>query len=211
MDQRVAGYVPADLVSSTVSRLMSQQLTMPHTGSRVAFLETSVGPATLLLQTKLRASSGRHDTGGPLSRTDAQALEKYWGACVPLLETAIQVALNEEMDDAGCEVLYGRAGLLYALHLLQAELAMLHDSGVSISRSEDPAVAVIASLCSDTNVQALVDDIMKRGKIGAREYQEELASLRDEREKVPPLMWRWHATRYLGAAHGVGELAFSLT
>lgn len=205
MDQRVAGYVPADLLSSTVSRLISQQLTLPHTASRVAFLdsETSVGRATLLLQAKLRANSRQRDTS--LSRTDVKALETYWASCAQLLEVAIQVASNDEMDDNGCEVLYGRAGLLYVLHLLQAELASLHDRGVSTSQSENPAIATVASICSDTNVQAIVDDIMKRGKLGAREYQEELASLRDEREKAPPLMWRWHATRYIGVAHGVGE------
>ena len=203
MDQRVAGYIPADLVSSTVSRLMSQPLSLPHTGSRVAFLETSVGPATLFLQAKLRAGSGQRDV--PLNKSDIQALEKYWNTCAQVLETAIQVALSDEMDDDGCEVLYGRSGLLYALHLLQAELALLHESNMSTDRSNEPAVLAIASICSDTNVQALVDDIMKRGKVAAREYQEELSALRDERGKVPPLMWRWHATRYLGGAHGVGE------
>ncbi|EPS98191.1 hypothetical protein FOMPIDRAFT_1127156, partial [Fomitopsis schrenkii] len=208
MDQRVVVYIPADLLSSTVSGLMSQQLTLPHAGSHIAFLGTSVAPATLLLQAKLRASSGQRDTS--LSRDDVQALEKQWASCVQLLEAAVQLASNGEMDDDGCEVLYGRAGFLYALHRLQAELVSLHDSGVSVSQSEDPAVAAVASLCSDANDPAIVDDIMKRGRIGAREYQEELASLRDEREKVPPLMWRWHATRYIGGAHGVAGILHML-
>ena len=26
-----------------------------------------------------------------------------------------------------------------------------------------------------------------------------------EKEKAPPLMWKWKGSRYLGAAHGVGE------
>ncbi|KZT64152.1 hypothetical protein DAEQUDRAFT_733009 [Daedalea quercina L-15889] len=208
MDKCVAGYTSSDLPASTIGILMSQQLTLPHSGSRAAFLETSVGAATLILVEKLRVSSDARNTTA--SRNDLQKLEQSWEPCVQVLETAIQVSISEELDDDGCEVLYGRAGLLYSLHLLRLELASLREGGMSISRTEDPAVRGVASLCSDTNVQALVDDIMKRGKNGSREYKEELASLRDEREKVPPLMWRWHATRYLGGAHGVAGILHML-
>jgi len=208
MDKSAAGFVPSDLPKSTIVVLMSQQLTVPHSGSRASFLETSVGSATLILKEKLWVSSGLRRASA--SRSDLQNIEELWTPCVQLLETALQVSSNEEMDDDGCEVLYGRAGLLYSLHLLRTELASLRDGGVSISQTEDPAIRAVATLCSDANVQALVDDIMKRGKIGAREYKEELASLRDERDKVPPLMWRWHSSRYLGGAHGVAGILHML-
>lgn len=203
MDKSVAGFVPSDLSTSSVTLLMSKQLSVPPSGSRASFLETSVGPATLTLKERIWVGSGARSAS--VNKSDLQKLEEFWQPCAQLLEAAIQVSISEEIDDDGCEVLYGRAGLLYALLLLRTELASLRDGGMSISQTEDPAVRAVASLCSDANVQALVDDIMKRGRVGAREYQEELASLRDERDKVPPLMWRWHVSRYLGGAHGVGE------
>ncbi|KAH9838013.1 uncharacterized protein C8Q71DRAFT_706445 [Rhodofomes roseus] len=201
MDKSVAGFIPSDLPTSSITLLMSKQLSIPPSGSRASFLETSVGPATLILKERIWVGSDARSAS--VSKSDLQKLEEFWQPCAQLLESAIQVSVSEEIDDDGCEVLYGRAGLLYALLLLRTALASLRDGGMSISQTEDPAVRAVTSLCSDANVQALVDDIMKRGKIGAREYQEELASLRDERDKVPPLMWRWHVSRYLGGAHGV--------
>jgi hypothetical protein len=89
------------------------------------------------------------------------------------------------MPDDGCEVLYGRAGLLYALlrlrHMLNCD-AMVH-------------------LTSDDVLRGLTDEIIRRGQEGATLYREQYHGS----GMTPPLMWLWHGKRYLGGAHGIGE------
>ncbi|KAL6298508.1 hypothetical protein BKA93DRAFT_63498 [Sparassis latifolia] len=152
----------------------------PRTGAQASFLETSVGPATLLLIQQLHEP---RDT-------------RAWKDCIQLLDGALRVALREEVNDDGCEVLYGRAGLLYALLLLRSELTGSEES----STVRD----IVAQLTSDAHVRTLVDDIVQRGRFGAQEFQKELE--KDERAHAPPLMWSWHGKRYLGGAHGVSGI-----
>ena len=166
-------------------------LSPPDSGGRASFLETSVGTAALTLAFYLRNSftrdSHRQDT------------------CARLIRDAIQLAISEDINDDGCEVLYGRAGLLYALLFLRSEaqkvVANQHMSEKQLS--EDSLVHLLGNLCSQQNIHALVNDIVERGKAGSKEYKQELHSA--ERANAPPLMWRWHGKRYLGGAHGVGE------
>lgn len=164
--------------------LVSFSLSIPHTGSRASFLETSVGPATLSLIEHLRRQSHTHE------------IDETWRTCTQVLEGALQVAVREGLDDDGCEVLYGRAGLLYALLLLRSELAD--------NKQSSPVHEVVDQLSSDGNIQILVDDIVERGRFGAKEYADELDQ--DEKEDAPALMWIWHGRRYLGGAHGVAGI-----
>ncbi|KAH9949671.1 hypothetical protein B0H21DRAFT_777121 [Amylocystis lapponica] len=159
-------------------------LSTSRSGSHVSFLETGVGPATLTLVCQLRSHA-----------QDAETPSTAWEGCAQLLDGALQVAAQEDVDEDGCEVLYGRAGLLYALLYLRSELA-----SAGAARGRD----AIAQLCGDANVQALVDDIVARGELGAESYRGELEG--DERRVAPPLMWSWHGKRYLGAAHGVAGI-----
>lgn len=191
MDDRVASSglqslksIPEPLPLSAIEPL---HLAIPFSGEKASFLETSVGTATIVL---LR---------GLLSDEDIPS--KVFNGAVEVLEGAIDQAIKEELDSDGCEVLYGRAGLLYALLLLRRDMGGRTES-INPSKSESFGRAV-KGICSDENLRSLVDDIVKRGRMGAREYAKELGA--EERDRAPPLMWVWHGKRYLGAAHGVGE------
>lgn len=164
-------------------------LYLPDNGSHTSFLETSVGAAALILAQHVRA---------PTDSATARAKE-----AATLIHDVVQLAIDEPLDDEGCEVLYGRAGLLYALLFLRGQL--LRRSSVRPGEPDRSSSihATILRLTADENVKALVDDIVARGQFGAKTYAEEMLS--EARQLVPGLMWRWHGQRYLGGAHGVGK------
>ncbi|EPQ51489.1 hypothetical protein GLOTRDRAFT_22498, partial [Gloeophyllum trabeum ATCC 11539] len=160
----------------------------PSSGSRSAFLETSIGQAILILAEQLA------NPGASLFQPDIVQ------GCVQMLNGAMQVALGDKggrgkVEEDGCEVLYGRAGLLYAILYLRS--AAGGSSGNSLAKTVEP-------LISDQVIQALVDDIIKRGKTGATYYQGDLSG--KDKERAPKLMWMWHGKRYLGGAHGVAGI-----
>ncbi|OCH89154.1 hypothetical protein OBBRIDRAFT_794510 [Obba rivulosa] len=202
MDWRIYSLFPSlpEPPGTSVCTLTSTPFSTPHAGSHASFLETSVGPATLLLIHKLRtlASSGMsaHPPGG-----------KTWQTCERLLNEALEAAANEEISDDGCEVMYGRAGLLYAILLLREELSRaVSDYGRAPADNlqRDPVAKAAAHICAEKNVQALVDDIIERGRVGAKAYAKELDE--EQRASAPALMWSWHKKRYLGGAHGVAGI-----
>jgi hypothetical protein len=96
--------------------------------------------------------------------------------------------------DEGCEVLYGRAGFLYALLLLRL--------AADDPRAARDIVRGVGALVSDESLGRVVEEIVRRGKAGAMRLRARGA---DGGGDTPPLMWRWHGKRYLGSAHGVGE------
>ena len=52
----------------------------------------------------------------------------------------------------------------------------------------------------------LVDSIIDQGRFRAHVLSSEPGALHDaDAGDLPPLMWKWHGTRYLGGTHGVGE------
>lgn len=188
--------------------------TKPTTGSRTGFLETDVGAATLILIHDLR--EGRLDVKRGTDRSRPAAI---------LLREAIQVAVDgrsddprysqyyqaqqvQEDEDDGCEVLYGRAGLLYTLLFLRSEVVKYKatDHGTP---DPDAFTGIIEQLCCEQNIGALVSEIIARGKKGAKKYLRDVGRSRsrgmDGETTGPPLMWSWHGKRYLGAAHGVGK------
>ena len=97
----------------------------------------------------------------------------------------------------GCEVLYGRAGLLYAL-------LSLRSSAAAEKYSDVPLTGEIKSLISFDTFRKLVDDVIDRGAMGADATRPPGVAP----SAWPPLMWSWHRKLYLGAAHGVGESGF---
>ncbi|KAI0718439.1 hypothetical protein C8T65DRAFT_639085 [Cerioporus squamosus] len=210
MDMRAFAVLPPKTFPYTpTSSLIAVPFHEPRHGNRVAYLETSIGPATLLLVRQLRlrqnpeSNAHKHARRGKL---DGEILEEVelaetWKGAVDLISGAQEVATMETVDDDGCEVLYGRAGLLYALLLLRSELVITLDYLSHAGKQKERVVREVERLCSDDNIKALVDDIIERGHAGAKLYAEELEET--ERPKAPPLMWRWHGSRYLGAAHGV--------
>ncbi|THH26889.1 hypothetical protein EUX98_g7298 [Antrodiella citrinella] len=164
-------------------------LTLPSDGGHASFLETSVGPATIHLTAHMRATVR--------SDADDSVSPDIWHPCVNRIDHDLKVSVAEPLDDDGCEVLYGRAGLLYAILRLRSEVSHCpesHDGQPSI-------ILAVRGLTSDTDISALVQDIVQRGQLGAQEYSATLSE--EDKKRTPPLMWRWHGRRYLGGAHGL--------
>ncbi|KAJ7489544.1 hypothetical protein FB451DRAFT_1225202 [Mycena latifolia] len=175
--------------------LSPTSLSSPSSGSHSSFLETAVGIATLILIRALESASTR--VSNPFGDS--------WTACSQLVASATKLVASEDRwrdadDNGGCEVLYGRAGLLYSLLRLRSA-ARRAPANVGGSSSAD-LVATIAALSSEDSIQLLVQSIIERGALGAAAYAAELA----ENNPAPPLMWTWHGKRYLGAAHGVAGI-----
>ena len=161
--------------------------------AKCAFIETDIGTATLVLYRALQTSVA-----------DPQAWNQHWRNCAEVIRTVVHQAGADKStsvstpsvgDDGDCEILYGRAGLLYALLFLRSSIASDHAVGAS-----PEILSTISELVSDSNIQRLVDAIIVRGKTGSAFYCSESFPT----ESIPALMWSWHGKRYLGAAHGVG-------
>lgn len=89
---------------------------------------------------------------------------------------------DERLPD---EILYGRAGYLHALVLVHSSLAKVQ-----------PSHSALKALRS--RADEAFDQILSRG-------------LRFEpKDPDCPLMWQWHGSRYLGAAHGVTGIVSTL-
>jgi Lanthionine synthetase C-like protein len=124
--------------------------------------------------------------------------------CADLLTKAIRNALlPSEPSEDGCELLYGRAGLLYAMLFLRqyrttSSLSLQNDTH---SPEASSIRVLLRPLTSSTTLQRLVNDIIRRGVEGATRLASEL----EAEESQQGLMWSWHGKRYLGSAHGVGQ------
>ncbi|TFK17674.1 hypothetical protein FA15DRAFT_661268 [Coprinopsis marcescibilis] len=188
-------------------------------------LEIPIGLATLVIMRCLECLSH------PRYSEDENALSnlrRYWKASVNLLAGTIQKIPSDDawLDrdpsgehanrqagaaDDGCEVLYGRAGFLYALLRVRKTLAEATtlQSYNELERSQREEVEV---LVSDASLEVVVGSIMKRGKLGARSYARSVAIEQSGKHipSLPPLMWSWHGRRYLGGAHGVTGSVYAL-
>ncbi|KAI1798461.1 hypothetical protein LXA43DRAFT_32098 [Ganoderma leucocontextum] len=213
MDMRTFAILPAKTFpNNPTSSLIADPFHEPRHGSHVAYLETSVGPATIVLTRQLRlrqspdSSANEHARRGKLDGEllDEVELSESSRGAVDLISGAHEIALSEPIDDDGCEVLYGRAGLLYALLLLRGELVVTLSYLAQAGKAKDKVVRDAEALCGDASLKELVDGIVLRGELGARRYADELEE--SEKAKAPPLMWKWHGSRYLGAAHGVAGI-----
>lgn len=152
-----------------------------YSPGRISFVETFIGIATLVL---IRGTA-----------TSEKVIKDSWLAAKKCLEHTLRktlIDIDGDTDDE-CEVLYGRAGLLYALLYLRSALCNSNE------QEREPLVDLI----SDTTLARLADSIMARGRCGARRQVLEYGT--SNAAPLPPLMWSWHGKRYLGAAHGVGE------
>ncbi|KAJ7856661.1 hypothetical protein B0H14DRAFT_2752355 [Mycena olivaceomarginata] len=197
------GLSPAELLAFTDTRLVQAlslpptSLSSPSSGSHSSFLETAVGMATLVL---IRAVEMVTTT----ATVSTSPFRDAWTACTQLITSAASMAASEDrrgdVDDGGCEVLYGRAGLLYALIRLRG-VSKCEDIKTADSTSAD-LMTEVRALSSKPQLQLLVQSIIRRGQYGAAVYAEELAG----RLAAPPLMWTWYGKRYLGAAHGVAGI-----
>ena len=179
---------------------LSKSLVKPRDASKAGFLCTSIGPATLILLRALQPS--------PQSRSGLQSGSQSQNDLVDavpssfeILYSSLQLAVAPQhtAPDDGCEVLYGRAGLLYAFLRLRSALDQK-----SPDLAADPSLFTgLQALVANQALSQLVDVIIQRGKNGSAVYAAELASSHTS-VSAPPLMWSWRGKRYLGGAHGVG-------
>ncbi|KAF8641391.1 hypothetical protein AX16_010010 [Volvariella volvacea WC 439] len=205
----------ADILLSSSLATLRRHIRHDYSGlstSHVGFLDTDVGIATTCLVRILDKLHFSLCTGNR-RRTQVVLPQDTDGAteCVDILRTALRLAVDQGQkdsraeDDGGSEVLYGLAGLLYALlRVRQACGKFLSSAGESDIQSIGRWVVGLWKLVSDPALQELVDVIIQRGRYGARVYAAEYTMGRSV--VTPPLMWSWHGKRYLGAAHGVAGI-----
>lgn len=174
-----------------------------------SFLETPVGNAAMLLARCVGClqwpaySEDEHALG---------ALRRHWDAAVYLLYSTVkkisaedeEEAGNALEEDGGSEVLYGRAGFLYALLYLRKVVDEAKNKGF-LGLLDKGRGKEIERITRDSGLRKVVTGIIRRGKAGARRYQKELGNALVPGQILPPLMWRWHGKAYLGGAHGVCE------
>ncbi|GLB41306.1 putative lanthionine synthetase C-like protein [Lyophyllum shimeji] len=206
-----SGLVPKSLAADGDQFLLSALQTVLQkpkspSPSRCAFLETDVGIATLVLLRVL-------DTKGE------SPFLAHWETCAGMLRGAVGRAGDvREYEDGACEVLYARAGLLYSLlrirHLLayhpaaeEQKKGTTSTAGVGVG-AEDPRTGVVRALkglTGDEPVGSVVRAVVEIGRLEATVYRRQLEGA-GVNIGAPPLMWSWHGTRYLGAAHGVAGI-----
>lgn len=129
------------------------KLHQPSHGDRVSFLETSIGNAALHIVMQMRHAASEDD-----SRRGRHS-SRIWEPCIQVLQSTLKLVVEEHLDEEGCEVTYGRAGLLYALLLLRAELLSHTTSDEHLT-----LVEAVNSVTSDEAIASLVEDIIKRGR-----------------------------------------------
>ncbi|RDB29807.1 LanC-like protein 3 [Hypsizygus marmoreus] len=191
------GLSSEDLIYKASDNLKSALRTMQDaqsliTPSRMSFLETDVGVATLVL----------------LDVVETGFVSPFFNRCEAVLRDGIAAAV-QELDDSVCDVLYGRAGLLYALLRLRGAL-INHDTVIlpadpEAAESREIITTALTDLTCDDNIQAVVQAIIDLGRQEAKLYATEVSEARSGLA-TPPLLWAWHRKRYLGAAHGVAGI-----
>lgn len=165
---------------SLISRFLpdsAQQLNSIKHG-RFSPLDTASGPTLMYVLASL--SFPAVDFGhGVMAERDA------WHAAIKTLRSVRRLAVEDEQP-GGDEVLYGRAGLLWALVNLRVWMDD-NTGGIDGHRRDDLRKVVPES------IKAIVEQIIINGKTGAMVYE------RGHNGQSLPLMWEWHGKYYLGA------------
>ncbi|KAL5514355.1 hypothetical protein ACEPAG_2443 [Sanghuangporus baumii] len=144
-------------------------------------LDSPVGSAVVyILSMLLDRGTSSDSSSSSVNTTD----DKDWAATIQTLGNAVKTA-TEDQSLGGDEVLYGRAGLLWAMLNLQTWASA---RGVPRQMEEDIAQAV-----NPKTIEQVIGRISEAGKLGARWYG------RNYGEEPLPLMWFWHDKFYLGA------------
>ncbi|KAJ4474466.1 hypothetical protein J3R30DRAFT_3509295, partial [Lentinula aciculospora] len=174
------------LPSVAKSSLDSARNWRPKSAGKTSYLETPVGIATEVLIDIIENPDGSSNL----------YTEEDISACIELLQRILRIQAQEsdEDEDDGCEVLYGQAGLLYALLRLSQCIAR--------AQALPSLGANLNSVVNKASIVKLVHTIITRGRFGASHYASNVSS----GSAVPSLMWSWHHKRYLGAAHGVAGI-----
>ncbi|RUS21631.1 hypothetical protein BC938DRAFT_475372, partial [Jimgerdemannia flammicorona] len=138
------------------------------------FLGSPVGPLALATVVAHKVSNDQNAAKEYLSKI----LSRYH-------PSAVNAVGRNSMSSN--ELLYGRAGYLYALLFVKT-----HCGG-----------SEVGAMVSDELVRQVFDAILSDGKDYAQIFKT-VRALKDE--EAPPLMWCWHETEYLGAIHGAAGI-----
>lgn len=160
------------------SHLPTQQHPYVPRPGRLSPLDSRVGPAVIELLFELHYPDSAPN----------------WKVSIETLRNAVDVAI-EDKSIGGDEVLYGRAGLLWAMLALRKMVAN--------ERQGDVVNQAIQEVVNDESTRRMVEAIMTAGRellLGPSkdEYHAMLGTRSGEGE-VSPLLWPWHGELYLGA------------
>jgi hypothetical protein len=184
---KIAGDTPLDLclqyLSPALSAIAGTTKKPTKLGSNTkpqhlhcAFLTSAVG--TLALAVVVYAQALRKFD---LAKANMEILISHYGA----------VAAHHNGNVPSNELLYGRAGYLYAIRFVQT-----YCNGLS----------EITDLIDKGLVKTVFKLIIDEGYTHANQIKPVLASEPQFKEtQLMKFMWNWHGQEYLGAAHGVCE------
>ena len=169
---------------------------------RLSPLDSELGTAVLEIMRQLKKNSASSSSSSRLTDQDEDQLR--WVSALRILRGNINVALEHDRyirSGGGCEALYGRVGLLWALFNLRR---LCHDSQSVSSRKvkggrkggrRSEMVRGLADHVRDEVLQKLVDMVVEAGKTGAEMYKAQYG----EKPAGMRLIWNWHDSWYLGA------------
>ncbi|RKP27879.1 hypothetical protein SYNPS1DRAFT_26488 [Syncephalis pseudoplumigaleata] len=104
------------------------------------------------------------------------------------LRRLLSLSVATEMPDTPSELLYGRAGYLYALGYVRHRLAAGAEASDELRKLLERADMLAINVYNAT----LVDGRKTARRLGLTNQT--------------PLMWQWHGRAYLGAAHGMAGI-----
>ncbi|CAG8766113.1 1545_t:CDS:2 [Racocetra fulgida] len=118
-----------------------------------------------------------------------ETIEKNTPESLKYLDTILDKYHSLSLQEDSNELLYGRAGYLYALIFIRK---YCKDNEEIMSRIRNDKLKEIIKL------------IIKDGRDGAKRITD-LMTINDNVTK-PALMWSWHNSEYIGAIHGVAGI-----
>ena len=191
--------LPPELTSGfdeTIRKLIHLPYEIEISSRRLSPIETEVGAAVLEIMRQLSLENSTSTS----RLADRDQLR--WVNALRILKGNINAALEHDRhirSGGGCEVLYGRAGLLWTLINLRR---LCDDAHLGTSRRRGSGggrrsvmLRKLAEYVRDEVLQVLVDMIVSAGKKGAEMYEEQYG----ERPVGMRLIWNWHDAWYLGA------------
>jgi hypothetical protein len=149
------------------------------------------GSAVLELTRQLLLAAGTPKAMS-LPLADLEDDRARWKGALDTLTVHVRASLDPD-SVVESEVLYGRAGLLWALLNLSEMIA-------DVGRGDEAKLAELADLCHGATIQRLAELLVALGRQGSKRFAQTF-----NEEPPLPLLWGWHGKFYLGAIHGAGQ------
>lgn len=159
------------MIFTLLPRLSSHRLKTRH----ISPLDSTVGPALVYVLTTLEFPSSKNQE------------ENEWATAVTTLTRAVEVAIEDKDNVSADEILYGRAGLLWAM----LNLEVWHNGNPG--RIADEERQDLEKVVGMSLVDKVFGNIIEAGDAGATMFED------ISRQTELPLLWKWHGKLYLGA------------